>query len=90
MPSCVVVCGVGKRTKEITIEVAKGADIGQFETMGDYIAAQAMEQDPNVDKILSVGGLTATKAEVAQAMKDAAKAEADAVKAEAEAAKAAA
>jgi hypothetical protein len=75
MPQCIVTVAVGKRAKDVPVEFAKGADHAPFETIGDWCAAQAMELEPNADRILVVGGLSATKAEAAAAAKAEAKVE---------------
>lgn len=64
MPYCDVTVMIGKRAKVVKIEVAKNADIGQFETMGDYIGALAMQQEGNADKVAYIGGLYATEKEI--------------------------
>lgn len=68
MPQCEVTVAVGKRAKVVVVEFAKGLEYGE-ETLGDYCAGQAMILEPNAEKVLFVGGLTATKAEVAAAEK---------------------
>ncbi len=81
MPYCDVTVSIGKRPKVVKVEVAKGADYGQFETLGDYIGALAMEQEPNADKVVHIGGLYATEKEIkaALAAEDKAKPKSDAV-----------
>ena len=71
MPGCDVTVMIGKRAKVVAVEVARNADLGQFETLGDLIAHLALEQEPNADKIAHVGGLYATKKEIEADLKKA-------------------
>lgn len=69
MPACDVTVMIGKRSKVVTVEVAKNADLGQFETLGDLMSHLAMEQEGNADKVAHVGGLYATKKEIEAELK---------------------
>ena len=69
MPACDVTVMIGKRAKVVTVEIAKNADLGQFETTGDLIAHLALEQEPNADKVAHVSGLYATKKEIEAELK---------------------
>ena len=78
MPACDVTVMIGKRSKVVTVEIAKNADLGQFETTGDLCAHLALEQEANADKIAHVGGLYATKKEIEAELKKAKASEAPA------------